>query len=75
MKSGAYLLPLTSKRKASNEHRHNFSFSRKNHVVTELMLRKLIISEISQSCTAIQMDGWMVGRIACHGCLDGWMRE
>ncbi len=65
MKSGAYFTThFTSKRrKPANEHRNNFSFSRKNHVVTELMLmmRKLN-SETSQSCTAIWMDGW---------CLDG----
>jgi hypothetical protein len=58
--------------KASNEHRNNSSFSRKNHVVTELMLRKLM-TEISQSCTAIWMYGFLDELHAMDVWMDGWM--
>jgi hypothetical protein len=37
-----------------------------------LMLRKLV-SEISQSCTAIRMDGCLDELHAVDGWMDGWI--
>ncbi len=60
--------------KASNEHRNNFQlFKGKNHVVTEFLMLRKLVSEISQSCTAIRMDGCLDELHAVDGWMDGWI--